>query len=172
MRKALYAGSFDPVTFGHLDVVERAAKDFDELVVAVMNNPDKKHRFEKAFRVKMVKEAVKHLKNINVVMGDDILLVDIATMYGCHTLVRGLRFVSDLEAELNLAFNNDVLSGQAIKTVWIPANQKNIHISSSVIRTLITLNRLDWLNVYTPEGVARLIINHYNYAIGLRKPSE
>jgi len=157
MRKALYAGSFDPVTFGHLDVIERAAKDFDELVVVVMNNPDKQHQFQQIFRTKMVMVATQHLENVDVRMGEARLLVDIAKMWECPTLVRGLRFVSDLEAELNFALNNDVLAKTEIHTIWYPARQQNIHISSSAARQVYKYGSWEDLQMYVPLTVANML---------------
>ena len=112
MRKALYPGTFDPVTIGHMDIIERAAKLYDELIIAIMVNPRKKCTFDSKERKALIEKCIRNLPNVRVVIGDG-LTVDLADREGCNTLIRGIRAVADYEYELaqataNLMLNNRV----------------------------------------------------------------
>lgn len=105
MKKAVYPGSFDPLTFGHLDIIKRAAKIFDELTVAVLDNKAKTPLFSVDERVNILKEAVKDIPNVKVESFNG-LLIDYAKDKGFHTSIRGLRAITDFEYELQIAQTN------------------------------------------------------------------
>lgn len=132
MKSAIYPGSFDPVTYGHLDVIKRAAKIFDELTVSVLNNKLKTPLFSVEERVKMLREVTKHLPNVEVKSFDG-LTVDFARACGANGLVRGLRAVTDFEYELQIAQLNRVIAPE-IDTVFLTTNLKYAYLSSSSVK--------------------------------------
>ena len=134
MRIAIYPGSFDPLTFGHLDIVQRSAKTFDKLVIAVMVNPAKNPLFTLEERVELIREAVKHLPNVEV---DSFtgLLVHYAEAKGASMIVKGLRFVSDFESELQMASLNRLMY-EGAETVFMPTNHKYSYLSSSIVKDI------------------------------------
>jgi len=131
MTRALIPGSFDPVTFGHLDVIERTARLFDEVLVAVVENPQKSTLFTLDERTEMLAEVTGHLSNLKV---DEFegLLVDFALDRGVNAIVKGLRAVSDFEYELQMAQLNYRLSG--IETLFMPTTPGHSFLSSSLVR--------------------------------------
>lgn len=131
MTKALIPGSFDPVTFGHLDVVERTARLFEDVVVAPVVNPNKATLFDLDERQEMLTEATSHLTNVKVDAFDG-LLVDFALACGAHVIVKGLRAVSDFDSELQMAQMNERLAGLA--TVFLPTAPEHSFLSSSLVR--------------------------------------
>ena len=132
MRKAIYPGSFDPVTFGHLDIIRRAAEIFDELIVGVLNNSEKNSLFSVDERVSMLMELTKDIPNVTVDSFDG-LLVDYMKKSGATIIVRGLRAVTDFEYELQIAQTNHV-EYPAAETVFLTTNLKYSYLSSSVVR--------------------------------------
>jgi len=132
---ALYPGTFDPITNGHFDVIERALGLFDEVIVAVAISQDKKPMFSLEDRINMIKKATQNLKNISVV-GFDNLTVDLAKTHGASVLIRGLRAVSDFEYELQLGYLNNSLD-DSIETVYLMPKLKHAFISSSIVRNLL-----------------------------------
>lgn len=134
MRIAIYPGSFDPLTLGHLDIVQRSAKTFDKLVIAVMVNPAKNPLFTLEERVELIQEAVKHLPNVEV---DSFtgLLVHYAEAKGANLIVKGLRFVSDFESELQMASLNRLMY-EGAETVFMPTNHKYSYLSSSIVKDI------------------------------------
>jgi pantetheine-phosphate adenylyltransferase len=133
LRIAVYPGSFDPITLGHLDIITRAAKIFDTLYVAVLNNPAKRNTwFMVEDRLAMLQEATAHLPNIKCESFSG-LSVDYARKRGATVLVRGLRAVSDFEYELKLSEANRHLSAE-IETVFLMTNHAYSFISSSIVR--------------------------------------
>lgn len=131
MTKALIPGSFDPVTFGHLDVVERTSRLFDDVIVAPVNNPNKATLFDLGERQAMLSELTGHLANVKVDSFDG-LLVDFAMACGVQVIVKGLRAVSDFDSELQMAQLNERLSGLA--TVFLPTAPEHSFLSSSLVR--------------------------------------
>jgi pantetheine-phosphate adenylyltransferase len=128
---ALCPGSFDPVTNGHLDIIDRTARHWDEVIVAVTRNPQKaQSRFSLAERQEMLRDAVEHLGNVRIetLMG---LVVDFARDYGAEAIVKGLRAVSDFEYELQMAQMNKRLSG--IDTFFISTSPEYSFLSSSLV---------------------------------------
>ncbi|WP_373598367.1 pantetheine-phosphate adenylyltransferase [Paraclostridium bifermentans] len=135
MRKAMFAGSFDPITNGHLDIIERASKLFDELQIGVLFNPNKKGLFTFEERVRLIKECTSHIKNIKIVSFDG-LLVNYCEEHGIQTLVRGIRNGADVEYELQMAHMNKELNPN-IETVILPTTTKYSYISSSLIKEVL-----------------------------------
>ena len=134
MIKAIYPGTFDPITVGHLDVIKRAAKIYDKLIVAVMDNKSKTCTFNKDERIKMIKKCVKNINNIEVVQGDG-LTIDLAKQNKCKVIVRGIRAVSDYESELALATANMDLDS-SIETVFFVAKPELSFLSSSIAKEI------------------------------------
>jgi pantetheine-phosphate adenylyltransferase len=139
MKKiSLYPGSFDPITNGHFDIIERALGLFDEVIVAVALSEDKKPMFTLQERIEMTKEAVKGLDNVRVV-GFDNLTVELAKTHDASIIIRGLRAVSDFEYELQLGYLNNSLD-DTIETVYLMPKLKHAFISSSIVRNLLKFN--------------------------------
>ena len=135
MKKiAIYPGSFDPVTFGHLDIIERASKITDELIIGVLKNSSKTPLFSIDERVKMLKEVTKNISNVKVESFDG-LLVDFAKEKNAIMIVRGLRAVTDFEYELQLSQTNKVLNN-SVDTVFLTTNLKYSYLSSSIVREI------------------------------------
>ena len=132
MRIALIPGSFDPVHNGHLEVIERASRLFDEVVVAALRNPQKSEAlFDDDERRDMLEEAVSHLANVRVVTMST-LVVNVAQQVGASAIVKGLRAVSDFENELQMAQMNKQLSG--VETLFIPTSSAHSFIASRLLR--------------------------------------
>jgi pantetheine-phosphate adenylyltransferase len=135
-RAALCPGTFDPVTNGHLDIIERASRHFDQVVVAVLDNPSKEPLFSVDERLAMLKEAVAELPNVEVDSFSG-LLVDFAARRGTAIVVKGLRAVSDFDYEFQMAQMNHRLAG--VETFFMTTNPKWSYLSSSLVRQVATL---------------------------------
>ncbi len=135
---ALYPGTFDPITNGHFDIIERALGLFDEVIIAVADSQEKNPMFTLEQRVDMTKEAVKTLSNVRVV-GFNNLTVELAKTVGASILIRGLRAVSDFEFELQLGYLNNSLD-DTIETVYLMPKLQHAFISSSIVRNLLKFN--------------------------------
>lgn len=131
-RVAVCPGSFDPVTNGHLDIIERASAVFDQVVVGILNNPEKRGLFTIEERVEMIKEATGHLSNVSVASFTG-LLVDFARKQGAVTIIRGLRAVSDFEFEFRMASMNRKLAPD-IETFFMMTSNEYAYLSSSVVK--------------------------------------
>lgn len=138
IRKAIFAGSFDPITNGHLDIIERSAKIFDELQIGVLYNPNKKGLFNFEERVNLIEACTSHLDNIKVVSFEG-LLVDYCKDNGIDTLVRGVRNGADIEYELQMAHMNRELNPN-IETIILPTTTKYSFISSSLIKEVLAFD--------------------------------
>jgi pantetheine-phosphate adenylyltransferase len=136
-RRAIYPGSFDPLTNGHLDIIERSAKLFDEVVVAILLNIQKQPMFSVAERVSMIEEVVPY-KNVRVHTFNG-LLVHYAVEQKAEAIVRGIRAVSDYEYELQMALMNRRLE-PAIETVFLMASEEYSYLSSRLIKEVFNLN--------------------------------
>lgn len=132
MKRAVYPGSFDPITNGHLDIIKRASKVFDELVVGVLINPDKKGLFTIEERVELIKRVVKPYKNVRVESFEG-LLVHFMDKYEANVIVRGLRAVSDFEYEFQMALMNNKLDCTK-ETVFMTTSAKYSYLSSSSVK--------------------------------------
>ncbi|MCV3451016.1 pantetheine-phosphate adenylyltransferase [Campylobacter lari] len=138
MASCIYPGTFDPITNGHLDVIVRASKMFEEVVVAIAKSESKKPMFSLEYREKMVKIATKDLKNVKITTFDN-LLVDLAKNLQINIIIRGLRAVSDFEYELQLGYANHML-WEDFETIYLMPNLKNSFISSSIVRSICMHN--------------------------------
>ncbi|EAH7580771.1 pantetheine-phosphate adenylyltransferase [Campylobacter lari] len=138
MASCIYPGTFDPITNGHLDVIVRASKMFEEVVVAIAKSESKKPMFNLEHREKMVKIATKDLKNVKIATFDN-LLVDLAKNLQINIIIRGLRAVSDFEYELQLGYANHML-WEDFETIYLMPNLKNSFISSSIVRSICMHN--------------------------------
>ncbi|AJC94044.1 pantetheine-phosphate adenylyltransferase [Campylobacter volucris] len=134
----LYPGTFDPITNGHLDVILRASKIFDEVVVAIARNDSKNPMFDLDHRKKMVQLATSHIKNVKIATFDN-LLVDFAKDLNINIIIRGLRAVSDFEYELQIGYANHML-WEDFETIYLMPNLKNSFISSSIVRSICAHN--------------------------------
>ena len=135
MKRAVYPGSFDPVTFGHLDVIRRASEMFDVLVVSVLNNKVKSPLFSVEERVKILKEATRDIPNVEA---DSFtgLLINYAAEKNIHVAVRGLRAITDFEYELQIAQTNRKLSRGAMDTVFLTTSLEYAYLSSSSVKEI------------------------------------
>ena len=134
MKIGIYPGSFDPITNGHLDIVERALKIFDKVIVLVAINPNKNYRFSLDDRLMMIKESVKHLKNVEVDSFDG-LTIDYAIKKNACAIIRGLRVVSDFEYEWSYSAANEYIN-KNIEMIFLMAHKELSFISSSSIDEL------------------------------------
>ena len=134
MSRAIYPGSFDPVTVGHLNIIERAAPIFEKLIVCVMVNSNKNPMFTPQERVDMIKEVTAHLPNVEVHYSDR-LLADFAKENGCTVVVKGLRAVSDFEHEFQMALINRKLN-PSLDTMFLTAEHQFMFLSSSAVKEL------------------------------------
>lgn len=135
MKKAVYPGSFDPVTYGHIDIIKRAADMFDELTVSVLNNKGKTPLFSVEERVKILKEATKDISNVKVDSFSG-LLIDYAKEKEVPVIVRGLRAITDFEYELQIAQTNRVLSEGKVDTIFLTTNLEYAYLSSSSVKEI------------------------------------
>ena len=138
MVRAIYPGSFDPATYGHLDIIRRAASLFDEVVVGVLNNSTKSPLFSVEERVNMIKSITSHLENIEV-RSFDGLLVDFVHQCRADVIVRGLRAITDFEYELQMAQTNRVIAPD-IDTIFLTTNLKYSYLSSSIVKEIAFFN--------------------------------
>ncbi|MDD3506020.1 MAG: pantetheine-phosphate adenylyltransferase [Sulfurimonas sp.] len=139
MKKiAIYPGTFDPITNGHFDIIERTLVLFDKLIIAVAISHDKKPMFTLDERINMVKKSVKDMPNV-IVVGFDNLTVELARAHNATVLIRGLRAVSDFEYELQLGYLNNSLD-DTIETVYLMPKLQHALISSSIVRNLLKFN--------------------------------
>lgn len=132
MKISIYPGSFDPITNGHIDIIERAAKLSDKLIVAVLNNSEKKPLFSVNERLEMIKDAIKDIKNVEVDSFEG-LTVDYCKKKNANIMIRGLRAVTDFEYELQLAHTNRELNNE-VDTVFLLADMNYSYLSSSTVR--------------------------------------
>lgn len=158
MRRAIYPGSFDPITNGHLDVVERATHIFDEVIVAVAVNHEKSGLFSFAERVAHIEEATADNPRIQVTSFDG-LLVDLATEKQATALVRGLRAISDFEFEFQMALMNRKLQPE-IETIFLTAREEFTYVSSSVTKEVARLG--GDISSLVPPAVAAALQEKFN----------
>jgi pantetheine-phosphate adenylyltransferase len=134
MSKVIYPGTFDPVTYGHIDIVQRASELFDEVVVVVAKNPAKTFLFSVEERIEMLKKSLSHIKNVTVDSFNG-LVVEHAKEIGASGIIRGLRAVSDFEYEFQMALMNRKLE-ESITTVFLMPNEKYTYLNSTIVRQL------------------------------------
>lgn len=150
---AVYPGSFDPVTNGHIDLIQRSAALFDRIVVAVLRNTDKAPLFTVEERVKMMEESVQHLKNVSVTSFAG-LLVDFVEQIGASVIVRGIRAVSDYEYELQMALMNRRLSTK-VETVFMLPAEAYSYLSSKLVKEIAQFGGS--ISGLVPEGVEKCL---------------
>jgi len=150
VRRAIYPGSFDPVTNGHLDVIQRAAKLFDEVIVAVAFNEQKRSLFAVEERVTLIRETTTGVANVRVARFDG-LLVDFARNEGATAVVRGLRAVSDFEFEFQMALMNRKLEPE-IETIFMMPAEKYTYLSSRIVKEIGRLGGN--VDAFVPVSVA------------------
>ncbi|MBA3770180.1 MAG: pantetheine-phosphate adenylyltransferase [Blastocatellia bacterium] len=141
MRRAIFPGSFDPLTNGHLDIIRRSAPLFDEMVVAVLNNPDKNPMFTVGERCEMIQEVLPSIETAGcsvTVMRFSGLTADFARTQGATAIVRGIRAVSDYEYELRMALMNRKLE-PSIETVFLMAGEEYSYVSSTLMKQVFEL---------------------------------
>ncbi len=157
MKRAIYPGSFDPVTFGHLDVIERSSKITDELIIGVLNNSAKSPLFSVEERVTMLKEATRHIPHVRVESFDG-LLVDFAIQSGANTIVRGLRAVTDFEYELQMSQINTALNSE-IDTVFLTTRLQYAYLSSSIVKEVALMG--GDISKFVPETVMKRVYEKF-----------
>lgn len=157
MTRAIYPGSFDPVTLGHLDIIKRASKIFDELIVGVLNNNSKSPLFSVEKRVKMLNDVVKDLPNVKV-MSFEGLLVDFARKVDAQVIVRGLRAVTDFEYELQMSQTNTVLN-ENVDTIFFTTSLEYAYLSSSTVREAAYFGAD--ISKFVPESVIQQVYDKF-----------
>lgn len=157
-RRAVYAGSFDPMTFGHLDIVTRGSELFDELIVAVGENPKKRYTLSLDERVGIIDSATSHLSNVSITTFQG-LLVDFCQSNKANVILRGLRAVTDFEFEFQIGLANMDMAPQ-IETVFLLSEPKNIFISSSLIKE-IAINGGS-VSKYLPAAAEQALLKCYS----------
>ena len=162
MKRAIYPGSFDPLTMGHMDLIRRAAAIFDELTVAVLNNHEKSPLFSVEERVNMIKEAVKDIPNVKVDAFSGFL-VDYAKAHDIHVSIRGLRTPSDFEYELPTAQFNQLLSQGEVETCFYATRPELAHISSSAVRQVAKFK--GDIKGLVPDCILNDIYEKYQYKL-------
>lgn len=141
MTKVLYPGSFDPITKGHMNIISEASKLFDEVVVAVMQNPKKKNSmFSKEERVEMIKELYSNFDNVSVISFEGAT-VDAALSNNCKAIVRGLRSLTDFDYEIQLQDINKEISNGEVLTVCLFADKEYQYVSSSMVKEVFDLDK-------------------------------
>jgi pantetheine-phosphate adenylyltransferase len=150
-RRAVYTGSFDPISLGHLNVIERSARLVDDLIVGVGQNIDKASLFTGEERVRLVQEATRHLPNVTVKLFNG-LAVQFVRECDARVIVRGMRSLSDIEAEFTMTLANRKLD-PGIETVFLMADEEFTHVSSSLIKQITPLADDEALARFVPPSV-------------------
>ena len=159
MTKVLYPGSFDPITKGHMNIIEQASNLFDEVIIAVLQNPTKKNGlFTLEERFEIIKELYKNIDNIKVVTGTGAS-VDIAMLYQCKAIIRGLRSLSDYDYEVGLQQINKDISNNQVNTICLFADKEYQFISSSIVKELLNLDK----------GISYYVDPYVNKKLSLKK---
>ena len=152
--RAIYPGSFDPVTYGHLDIIERSAALVDELIVGVLNNNAKSPLFSVEERVKMLVEVTKDITNVKVVTFEG-LLVDFARQMDAKMIVRGLRAITDFEYELQMAQTNHKLAPQ-LETIFLTTSLEYSYLSSTIVKEVAAFG--GDISKFVPEYISAQIM--------------
>ncbi|WIO74402.1 pantetheine-phosphate adenylyltransferase [Porticoccaceae bacterium LTM1] len=159
MRKIIYPGTFDPITNGHIDLVERACRLFDKIVVAIASNEKKQPLFTLEERIALAEEALAHLGDKVEVLGFEGLMVDFLHQCGAQAVLRGLRAVSDFEYEFQLANMNRALSADA-ESIFLTPAEKHSYISSSLVREIGSLG--GDISAFVHPAVAKALQEKFN----------
>ncbi|HEX37790.1 MAG TPA: pantetheine-phosphate adenylyltransferase [Candidatus Cloacimonetes bacterium] len=148
-KTAIYPGTFDPITYGHVDIIERASKIFDEVIIGVAKETYKECLFSLTERIELAREATKHLPNV-IIESFTGLVVDYVRKRNSKVMIRGLRAVSDFEYELQIALANRTLS-EEIETVFLIPQSKYLYLSSSLVKQIISTGGS--IKEYVPETI-------------------
>jgi len=154
MKRAIYPGTFDPMTYGHLDIIERAAKIFDEVTVGVLDNKEKTPLFSVEERVNILKEATKDIPNVKVESFGG-LLSEYCKAKDIHIAIRGLRAITDFEYEFQMSMMNSKLSHNELETIYLNTNLKYSYLSSSSVKQIAQFH--GELEDFVPEAVAEML---------------
>ena len=157
-KTVIYPGTFDPIHMGHIDIVERASRIFDEVIIAIAVNIDKKPLFTIQERMDLAVVATSHLKNIKT-LSTDGLIADFAKEYSACGLIRGLRHVSDFEFEFQMATMNNHLNPN-VSTLLMVTSDKYVHINSSMVKNVSKLN--GDIAKYVPKNVLSALKAKFN----------
>ena len=158
MKRAIYPGSFDPLTLGHLDMIERSAKIVDELVIGVLNNSAKNSLFSLDERVSMIKEFTSHLPNVTVTAYDG-LLAEYADETGATIIVRGLRAVTDFEYELQIAQTNHAINPK-IDTIFLTTSLQYAYLSSTITKEVASYG--GDISKFVPKDLIDRVYSKFN----------
>lgn len=153
MKIAIYPGSFDPISNGHLDIIERSSRVFDLVYVLVSLNPNKKYIFNPSERVELLKEATSHLKNV-IVEASNQLVLDYAKSRNATVIIRGMRNIYDYQSEITLFQFNHTLDSSIDTFILFPSTD-NLFLSSSAIKELVLFNKP--IDQFVPKGLAKKI---------------
>lgn len=156
---AIYPGSFDPITIGHIDIIERSSKLFEKVIVAVLSNPSKSPLFSQAKRIEQISECTQHLTNVEV---DSFtgLTVEYARLRQAGVILRGLRVLSDFEKELQMAHTNKTLC-EGVETVFLATTKEYSFLSSSVVKEIASFGGS--VNHLVTENIAKDLYNSYQH---------
>jgi pantetheine-phosphate adenylyltransferase len=157
MKRAVYPGSFDPITNGHLDIIKRASEIFDEVIVGALVNPDKKGLFDIAERVNLIEKSTSNISNVKVESFTG-LLIDFMKKTDSKIIVKGLRAISDFEYEFQMAMLNNKLDSN-IETVFLMTSEKNSYISSSSIKQIAMFGGS--ITDFVPEIIVNDILDKF-----------
>ncbi len=158
MTKAVYPGSFDPVTLGHLDIITRAAKVVDELVIGVLVNSKKSPLFSMEERIEMLKETTAHLPNVSV-QAFEGMTIDFARQNGANVIIRGLRAITDFESEMQIAQINHSLDNN-IDTMFFTTSLEYAFLSSTVVKEVAYYN--SDISKFVPKAVEEKVKSKFN----------
>ncbi len=157
MKSAIYPGSFDPFTFGHLDIAIRSLEIFDRLIIAIGNNKNKKYLFDTNQRKEQIKAVLNNNPKVEIVSFDN-LLVDLARELNVYTIIRGLRAVSDFEFEFQLATTNRKLEPK-MESFFMMTSERFFYFSSSIVKEIASHN--GDVSPFVPENIALDLNNYY-----------
>jgi pantetheine-phosphate adenylyltransferase len=155
MTRVLYPGSFDPITKGHMNIVEQSSELFDEVIVAILQNPRKTPMYTTQETLEMISELYKQYDNIKVVIGTGAA-VDIAVLHECKAIVRGLRSLTDYDYEVQMQQINKDISNNQVNTICLFADKEFQFISSSVVKEVFSLGKD--ISSYVDESIKRKLI--------------
>lgn len=168
MTNAIYPGTFDPITVGHLDIIKRCSSKFDTLYVAIMINPEKECTFSLEERVKFIKKCTRNFKNVKVIY-DSGLTVNLAKKLGCKVIVRGIRAVTDYEYELAQATSNMMLEDK-IETFLIVSKPELSFLSSSIAKQIAAFG--GDISAIIPKPIVSDVIKKLTFKNGQKKGTD